>query len=83
MSGSGCNNTLVGSVRGVLDPGAGSPDDTIDLQGGLDLLIDTAGGSSTGSAWARDIFAGDLAEAVGGAFAVTTRGANAGPISHG
>ena len=82
VAGTGCNFTATGSVRGVINPGSGSPDGTIDLQGGLDLLIDTAGGSSSGSSCGGEVFAGDLAEATGGNFDLVTSGANAGPINH-
>jgi len=41
-----------------------------------------AGGSPTGSSCGGEIYAGDLAEATGGDFDLTTSGANAGLINH-
>jgi hypothetical protein len=82
VAGSGCNFTATGSVRGVINPGSGSPDGTIVLGTGFDLLIDTAGGSNPGSSCGGEVVAGDLAQATGGTFAATTSGANAGKINH-
>ena len=81
-SGTACRFHATGSVRGVINPGSGSPDGTIVLQNGFDLLIDSAGGSSTGSSCGGEIYAGDLAQALGGDFDLVTSGPNAGPINH-
>jgi hypothetical protein len=82
VTGTFCNFTAEGSVRGVLNPGSGSPDGTIELQPGYDLTIDTAGGSPSGASCGGEIYAGDLAQATGGDFDLTTTGPNAGPINH-
>lgn len=81
-SGTQCRFHATGSVQGVINPGSGSPDGTIELQPGFDLLIDSAGGSSTGSSCGGEIYAGDLAQALGGDFDLVTSGPNAGPINH-
>jgi|SRR5664279_59027 len=81
-SGTACRFHATGSVRGVINPGSGSPDGTIVLQNGFDLEIDSAGGSPTGSSCGGEIYAGDLAQALGGDFDLVTSGPNAGPINH-
>lgn len=74
-----CYFTAEGSVQGVINPGSGSPDGTIELQQGYDLVIDTPGGDPT---CGGEIYPDDLAQATGGDFDLTTTGANAGPINH-